>query len=163
MFRAGILTVSTSGHEGRRQDASGMVIRELLNSPHYDIEQYEIISDDQEVIEDRLKRWSFLGLNLIVSTGGTGLSPRDVTPEACLAVIDREVPGLAEMMRMKTFEKTPMAMLSRSVAGTLGSTLIITLPGSPTAVRECLEVIIPVLPHALEILTDSSNGHPRTS
>lgn len=161
MFNLGILTVSTSGYHGKREDTSGKAIRELLAPPLYQVQRYEIVPDDDEVIQDRFKRWADDdGLDLVISTGGTGLSPRDVTPEACLAVIQREVPGLAEAIRAQTLEKTPMAMLSRSVAGIRGDTLIVTLPGSTKAVRECLEVIIPVLPHALEILKDRAEGHP---
>lgn len=161
MFNLGILTVSTSGYHGQREDTSGEAIRELLAAPRYQVQRYEIVPDDDEVIQDRFKRWADDdGLDLVISTGGTGLSPRDVTPEACLAVIQREVPGLAEAIRAQTLKKTPMAMLSRSVAGIRGDTLIVTLPGSPKAVRECLEVIIPVLPHALEILKDRAKGHP---
>jgi len=161
MFNLGILTVSTSGYHGKREDTSGEAIRELLAPPLYQVQRYEIVPDDDEVIQDRFKSWADDdGLDLVISTGGTGLSPRDVTPEACLAVIQREVPGLAEAIRAQTLEKTPMAMLSRSVAGIRGDTLIVTLPGSTKAVRECLEVIIPVLPHALEILKDRAEGHP---
>jgi molybdenum cofactor synthesis domain-containing protein len=163
MFNLGILTVSTSGYHGKREDTSGKAIRELLAPPLYQVQRYEIVPDEDEVIQDRFKRWADDGLDLVISTGGTGLSPRDVTPEACLAVIEREVPGLAEAIRAQTLKKTPMAMLSRSVAGIRGDTLIVTLPGSPKAVRECLEVIIPVLPHALEILKDRAQGHPTDS
>ena len=161
MFNLGILTVSTSGYHGKREDTSGETIRELLAPPLYRVKRYEIVPDDDEVIQDRFRRWADDdGLDLVISTGGTGLSPRDVTPEACLAVIQREVPGLAEAIRAQTLKKTPMAMLSRSVAGIRGDTLIVTLPGSPKAVRECLEVVVPVLPHALEILKDRAEGHP---
>ncbi len=161
MFSLGILTISTSGHQGKREDTSGMAIRRILAAPIYEEERYEIIGDVQEVIEDRFRIWADEeGLDLIVSTGGTGLGPHDVTPEACLAVIDREVPGMAETMRAETLSKTPMAMISRSVVGIRRGTLIVTLPGSPKAVEECLEVILPVLPHALEILKDRSEGHP---
>ena len=161
MFSLGILTISTSGHQGKREDTSGMAIRRILAPPIYKEERYEIIADVQEVIEDRFRTWADEeGLDLVVSTGGTGLGPHDVTPEACLAVIDREVPGMAETMRAETLSKTPMAMLSRSVVGARGHTLIVTLPGSPKAVDECLEVILPVLPHALELLKDRAEGHP---
>lgn len=162
MFSLGILTISTSGHQGkRREDASGMAIRRILGPPIYKEKQYEMIPDVREMIEDRFRTWADEeGFDLIVSTGGTGLSPSDVTPEACLAVIDREVPGMAETMRAETLSKTPMAMISRSVVGIRKGTLIVTLPGSPKAVEECLEVILPVLPHALEILKDTAHGHP---
>ena len=161
MFTLGILTVSTSGQQGKREDTSGRAIREILAPPVYEEARYEVVADVQKVIEDRFRTWADEdGLDLIVSTGGTGLSPNDVTPEACLAVIDRQAPGMAETMRAQTLAKTPMAMLSRSVVGARGHTLIVTLPGSPKAVVECLEVILPVLPHALEILRDRAKGHP---
>ena len=164
MFSLGILTVSTSGFRGQREDTSGKVIQEILSRKGYEVRFYEVVSDEREMIEERLKSWADQeSLDLIVSTGGTGLGPRDVTPEACLAVIDRQVPGLAEAMRAQTLKNTPMAMLSRSVAGIRGRTLIITLPGSPEAVRECLEVITPVLPHALELLQGEARGHPTGS
>ena len=161
MFSLGILTISTSGHQGKREDASGEMIRQILATPSYREVRYEMIPDSKKVIEDRFKNWADEDdLDLIVSTGGTGLSPSDVTPEACLAVIDRQVPGMAETMRAQTLRKTPMAMISRSVVGVRGGTLIVTLPGSPKAVEECLEVILPVLPHALEILKDRAQSHP---
>ena len=161
MFSLGILTISTSGHEGKREDTSGLAIRKLLSEPAFGEKRYEVVADKRDVIEDRFRTWADReGLDLIVSTGGTGLSPSDVTPEACLAVVDRLVPGMAETMRAETLSKTPMAMLSRSVVGIRGRTLIVTLPGSPKAVVECLEVILPVLPHALEILKDKTKDHP---
>ena len=161
MFNLGVLTVSTSGYHGRREDTSGQAIRDILAPPLYEVGRYEVVPDQREVIEDKFKEWADDdNLDLIVSTGGTGLSPNDVTPEACLSIIDREVPGMVEAIRVQTLKKTPMAMLSRSVAGIRGHTLIVTLPGSPKAVRECLEVIAPVLPHALEILKDRARGHP---
>ena len=161
MFSLGILTISTSGHQGRREDTSGQAIRELLASPQYQVRQYEVIPDDRGTIESHLVRWADdEDLELIVTTGGTGLGPQDVTPEACLAVTDRQVPGLAEAMRAQTMKFTSMAMLSRSVAAVRGHTLMVTLPGSEKAVRQCLEVVMPVLPHALEILKDRAQGHP---
>ena len=119
--------------------------RRVLAPPDFQCIHYEVLPDDKEMISERLISWADEGeVDLIVTTGGTGVAPRDVTPEACLSVIEREVPGLAEAMRSRTLEKTPMAMLSRSVAGIRGHTLILTLPGSPRGVRECLEVVQPV-------------------
>ena len=163
MIRLAVLTVSTSGYQGQREDTSGQAIKEILGPPDYQVVRYEIVSDEKEMIADRLASWADApDVDLIVSTGGTGLGPRDVTPEACLSILDKEVPGLAEAMRAKTLQFTPMAMLSRSVAGIRGNTLIITLPGSPKGVRECLEVVKPVLPHAVELLhREAVTEHPR--
>lgn len=164
MYKLGVLTVSTSGFYGQRDDTSGRTISDLLGPPTYHRVAYEVIPDDRKCIEERFKTWADdLDIDLIVSTGGTGLSPTDVTPEACLAVVEKQIPGLCEAMRAETLEKTPMAMISRSVAGIRGNTLIVTLPGSPKAVRECIEVINPVLPHSLELLRGKSNGHPGTN
>ncbi len=162
MFGLAVLTVSTSGFHGQREDTSGEKIKELLPPPDYQLVRYEIVADDKEVIAQRMADWADEPeVNLIVSTGGTGLGPRDVTPEACLSIIDREVPGLAETMRAETLKFTPMAMLSRSVAGIRGKTLILTLPGSPKGVAETLQVVQPVLPHALELLRrESVQEHP---
>ena len=162
MFGLGVLTISTSGHEGTRQDTSGLVIRDILEAQGFTVVRYEVIPDDRQIIAERMSQWADApDVDLIVSTGGTGLGRQDVTPEACLSIVDREVPGLGEAMRAKTLQFTPMAMLSRSVAGIRGSTLIITLPGSPKAVRECLDVVIPVLPHVMELLRrDTVTEHP---
>ena len=152
-FTVGILTLSDKGSRGEREDASGPAIREMLDGQPFEVTQYRIVPDEQSLIEDLLRDWSDrLGLDLILTTGGTGLSPRDVTPDATLAVIDKQVPGIAEVMRMESLKKTPMGMLSRALAGVRGQTLIINLPGSPKAVRENLSVILPALPHGLEKL-----------
>ena len=162
MYRLAILTVSTSGYHGQREDTSGQAIREILAPPDYDVTRYEVVPDDHDMIAGRLVQWAEdSDVDLVVITGGTGLGLHDITPEACLSVFDREVPGLAETMRAKTLQFTPMAMLSRSVAGIRGRTLIISLPGSPRGVRECLDVVTPVLGHALELLNrESVSDHP---
>ena len=153
MFTAGILTVSDKGSKGERQDKSGETIREVLSRMGARIVNYGIVPDERELIVEKLVKWADEdNLDVVVTTGGTGLTPRDVTPEATLAVVDRIVPGFAEAMRAESLKKTPHAMLSRAVVGTRGKCLIINLPGSPKAVRECLQVILPVLPHAVETL-----------
>lgn len=153
MYKIGIVTMSDKGSQGQREDISGVTIREMVEGLGT-VEQYRIVPDDPEVIKNTLIEFADQeGLDLILTTGGTGLGPRDNTPEATLAVIDRQVPGLAEAIRAESLKKTPKAMLSRAVSGTRGKTLIINLPGSVKGVRECLEVVLPVLPHGLEILT----------
>ncbi|MCL0082260.1 MogA/MoaB family molybdenum cofactor biosynthesis protein [Dehalococcoidia bacterium] len=153
MFIAGIITVSDKGSRGERKDESGAVIRDLLSGIGAQVSRYEIVPDERETISARLIEWADgAGIDLILTSGGTGLSPRDVTPEATLAVVERLAPGFSEAMRLESLKKTPMGMLSRGVSGIRGKTLIVNLPGSPKAVRECLEVILPTLPHAIETL-----------
>ena len=153
MFTVGILTISDKGSRGERQDKSGEAIREILSSIDARIVNYDIVPDEKELIAQELISWADENnLDVILTTGGTGLTPRDVTPEATLAVVDRIVPGFTEAMRAESLKKTPMAMLSRAVVGARGKCLIINLPGSPKAVRECLEVVLPALPHAVETL-----------
>jgi len=156
----GILTISDKGWRGQRYDESGQTIREWLSSLDSCVVKYEVVPDEKDVIASKLTEWADEGgVDIILTTGGTGLSPRDVTPEATLAVVDRVVPGLAEAMRAETFSKTPFAILSRAVAGIRRSCLIINLPGSPKAVRECLEVVLPVIPHAVEIIKGEVTEH----
>ena len=162
MFGLAVLTVSTSGSQGNRDDSSGQAIKELLEGDDFEIIRYEIVTDDKDTISAKFIEWAHADdVDIIISTGGTGLGRYDVTPEACLAILDKEVPGMAEAMRAKTLQFTPMAMISRSVAGIRSNTLIITLPGSTKAVKECLDVVMPVIPHSLELLhRESVNEHP---
>lgn len=154
MISLGILTVSDRGYKGERaEDESGKAIREMLSPLGFQVKKYAIVPDEKEIIASRLVQWADeLGLDLIVTTGGTGLSPRDVTPEATLSVVDRVAPGFAEIVRVQSYHKNPHAMLSRATAGIRRRSLILNLPGSPRAVREYLELIIPALPHAIETL-----------
>ena len=153
MFTVGILTVSDRGSRGEREDLSGPVIRELVSRVGGEVRQYDIVPDEKEIIAKRLKEWAdVLRLDLILTTGGTGLTPRDVTPEATREVIERSAPGFSEAMRQEGLKKTPLSMLSRGISGVRARTLIINLPGSPRGVRESLEVILPALPHAIETL-----------
>lgn|SRR5574341_956252 len=159
-FRAAVLTVSDKGARGEREDTSGAAIRELLSTIDAPVDLYEIIADEQPLIAARLRQWADeKAVDLIVTTGGTGLGPRDVTPQATQSILDYEVPGLAEAMRAEGLEHTPMSMLSRACAGVRGRTLIINLPGSPRGVRENLSVVLPVLPHALELLRGEVSEH----
>jgi molybdenum cofactor synthesis domain-containing protein len=158
--RAGILTISDTGARGEREDTSGAAIRELLAEIDASIECYEIVPDEEVQISVALRKWSDEeSLDLIVTTGGTGLGPRDVTPQATAEVLDYEVPGLAEAMRAEGLKHTPMSMLSRALTGVRGRTLIINLPGSPRGVRENLSVVLPVLGHAIDLLQSERLEH----
>ncbi len=162
-MKVGILTVSDRSARGEREDRSGPAIKDLISSKGWEIVGPSVVSDDQPEIEAQLIRWADDDqFDLILTTGGTGFSDRDRTPEATLAVCDRMAPGLAEAMRAASMLVTPHAMLSRAQAGIRGRTLIVNLPGSPKAVHETLQVIMPVLPHALQVLSgagDAEAGH----
>lgn len=149
MIRVAVLTLSDKGSKGEREDLSGPMIGEMLKGIGAEVSYYEVLPDEKELIKERLQEYS-QKVDLILTTGGTGLSPRDVTPDATLEVIEREIPGIAEAMRMEGMKKTPRAMLSRAVAGVKAQSLIINLPGSPKAVKENLVVILDAIPHAIE-------------
>ena len=158
MIKAGVLTISDKGFRGQRRDTSGPLVAEILTKAGYMVEKQGIAPDDHEKIAECLTEWVDKdGLRLIVTTGGTGVSPTDVTPEAMVKVIEYEIPGMAEAMRAESLRKTPHAMLSRAMAGVRGSSLIINLPGSPDGARENLAVLLPALKHALEKIA----GDPR--
>jgi len=149
MITVAVLTLSDKGSKGEREDASGPMIREMLKSIDAVVKYYDILPDEKELIKGKLIEYGKL-VDLVLTTGGTGLGPRDVTPEATIEVIEKQIPGIAEAMRIEGLKKTRRAMLSRAVAGVRGKTLIINLPGSPKAVKENLEIILDVLPHAIE-------------
>jgi len=154
LFRAGVLTISDKGSRGERADESGKTAADMLRAAGLDPVKYGIVPDNIRQIADTLIDWADRErLSLIVTSGGTGLSPTDLTPQAMREVIDYEVPGIAEAMRAESLKKTPHAMLSRAVAGVRGACLIINLPGSPRGVRENLEAVMPALKHGLEKLS----------
>jgi molybdopterin adenylyltransferase len=158
-IRAALLTVSDRSARGEREDESGVALAELLSEAGVVVVLKEVVSDDLGPLVEKLRELAGRGdVNLVLTTGGTGLSPRDNTPEATRAVVEREAPGLAEAMRAESLRQTPTAMLSRGVCGTLSGALIINLPGSPKAVRECFAVIRPVLAHAVAQLAGEDHG-----
>ncbi len=158
MYKVGIITASDKGSRGEREDISAGVIREEVAKINGEVLEYVVVPDERDIIKDKLIEFvDVKKLDLVFTTGGTGFSPRDVTPEATLAVVDRLVPGIPELMRREGYKVTPRAILSRAAAGIRKQTLIINLPGSPRAVRENLGWILEALPHGLDILkgTDS--------
>ena len=157
--RAAVVTVSDGVARGTREDGSGDAAEELLRGAGFDVASRRVVPDERPEIESALRELAE-GHGLVVTTGGTGFGPRDVTPEATRAVIDREAPGLAELMRATGLAHTPMAALSRAVAGSVGDTLILNLPGSPRGVRESLGAVVSVIPHAVELLSGSRGEHP---
>jgi molybdenum cofactor synthesis domain-containing protein len=158
-IRFGILTLSDRAARGERADASGPALADLIRAQSWSVIAQEILPDDESAIRAALIAWADSGnFDVILTTGGTGFAPRDVAPEATRAAIQREAPGLAESMRAESLKKTPHAMLSRAVAGIRGRVLIVNLPGSPKAATENLQTILPVLPHAVQLLTDDPNS-----
>ncbi|MEW6609400.1 MAG: molybdopterin adenylyltransferase [bacterium] len=153
MIKVGILTISDKGFQGEREDKSGKLIAEIVSKLNAQVIEYKIIPDEKKVIIDNLKKLiDESGCEVVLTTGGTGLSSRDVTPEATSEVIEKEVPGFGEIMRTIGFKYNPHALLSRAIAGVRKQSLIINLPGSPKGVKECLELILPSIPHGIEVL-----------
>ncbi len=159
-IRAAVVTISDKGHAGERQDASGPLLANLLRNMGAEVVSQTIVPDEQADIQGELIRLADeTRVDLVMTTGGTGPTPRDITPEATLAVIDREMPGLAEVLRFEGYRQTPLAVLSRGVAGMRGQTLIVNLPGSPKAVREGMETLASILPHAIKMLRGVDTEH----
>jgi molybdopterin adenylyltransferase len=157
-MRAAILTVSDRCARGEAADASGPAVREALEKFGAEIVESALVADEVGPIKERLMRWSDqMNADVVFTVGGTGLGPRDVTPEATEAVVDRRVPGIAEAMRAGSLTKTRWAVLSRATAGVRGRTLIVNLPGSPRGARKCVELVLPVLEHAVEMM--AGGGH----
>lgn len=170
-MRVGIITISDRASAGARQDLSGPALRDLIQPQGWEVVRISVIPDDMQQIKDLLAAWADSGeFDILLTTGGTGFSPRDVTPEATAEIIQRDAPGLAEAMRAESLKITPHAMMSRARAGIRGSTLIVNLPGSPKAAVENFNVILPIVQHAVQLLSndpDAEDGHsfdntPRT-
>lgn len=159
--KVSILTVSDSGYAGTREDKSGDTAEALLQESGFTVVHRELVPDERALIANTLRRLCASGdVDCIITTGGTGVGPRDVTPEATLDVIERQLPGMAEAMRQEGLRKTPFAMLSRQVTGVAQATLIINLPGSPKAVEECLKVVLPVISHTVDLLHGKTRHAP---
>lgn len=163
MIKTAILTISDKGSRGEREDGTGPAIRHEIEDKGFDISYYKVIPDEQEEIEKELiYLCDELGVNLVLTNGGTGFSKRDVTPEATKNVIEKYVPGIGEAMRMKSLAITPKAMLSRAISGIRGNTLIINLPGSPKGAVENLQFVLPAIPHGIGILTGEASECARS-
>lgn len=158
----GILTISDRGARGEYEDRSGPLIAKMMTEKTpWSISHRAVVADDFETIVNTLRQWCDEGVNLLLTSGGTGFAPRDITPEATRRVIERETPGIVEALRAESLKITKHAMLSRAAAGIRGTTLIINMPGSPKAVKENLDVLLPVLPHALELIVGASGSESR--
>lgn len=158
MAKAALLTVSDRCFRGEREDVTGPLLGDMLTAAGFEVVELRLVPDEGERIEAELIRLADqVGADVVFTNGGTGLGPRDLTPEATTAVIDRPAPGIPEAMRVGGLAQTPMAMLSRGVAGIRGNTLVVNLPGSPRGARECLDILLPALGHALEMIAGA--GH----
>ncbi|MBN1690000.1 MAG: MogA/MoaB family molybdenum cofactor biosynthesis protein [Dehalococcoidia bacterium] len=160
MYKAGVLTISDKGSQGQRVDVSGDYLVKAFRNMDMEVALYQVVADEEDIISRTLAAWADSGnVDLIVTTGGTGISPRDVTPEATLKVIEKELTGIVEIMRADGYKKTPTAILSRAVAGIRGGCLIVNLPGNPKAVQEYLDLLLPIVPHAVETMQGRAGDH----
>ena len=161
MIRAALITVSTKGAAGQRTDESGPAMREALEAAGIDVVHMALVPDGIASVQAAIRTAVSGGADLVLTSGGTGLSPNDLTPDATRGVLDREITGIAEALRSRSLAQTPHGMLSRGIAGSIGATLVVNLPGSPRACRESLDVLMPVFPHAVELLAGASGeaGH----
>ena len=158
--QAAVVTISDTGYTGQREDVSGPVLADLVRELGAEIVRRTIVPDERdEIVRLLVSLADEVGVDLVLTTGGTGITPRDVTPEATRAVIQREMPGIAEVLRLEGYRQTPLAVISRGVSGIRGRTLIVNLPGSPNAVREGMETLSPILPHAIRMLRGEDTEH----
>jgi molybdopterin adenylyltransferase len=159
-IRAAVVTISDKGYTGQREDVSGPVLADLVRQMGAEVVRQAVLPDERDEIVGLLVTLADeMALDLVITTGGTGVTPRDVTPEATKAVIEREIPGLAEVLRFEGYRQTPLAVISRGVAGIRGKTLIVNLPGNPQAVREGMETLTPILPHAVQMIHGEDTEH----